>query len=61
MTFMATKKEGQQPFFLHLLFLVVGGSGIRDLGSKKIRIRNPRSGINIWDQGSGINIPDPQH
>ncbi len=39
-------------FFSPLSFDAVFGSGIRDPGWVKIRIRDP---------GSGINIPDPQH
>jgi hypothetical protein len=39
-------------FFSPLSFVAVFGSGIRDPGWVKIRIRDP---------GSEINIPDPQH
>jgi hypothetical protein len=39
-------------FFSPLSYVAVFGSGIRDLGWVKIRIRDP---------GSGINIPDPPH
>jgi hypothetical protein len=50
--FVATKKCLTKKNFSPLSFLHVFGSGIRDPGWVKIRIRDP---------GSGINIPDPQH
>jgi hypothetical protein len=51
--FVATIKERQQFFPLIFLFLLL------DPGWIKIRIREPRSGVDKnQDPGSGINIPD---
>jgi hypothetical protein len=50
--FVAIKKRMKTNFVSPLSFVAVFGSGIRDPGWVKIRIRDP---------GYGINIPDLQH